>query len=166
MALTNRLRTVRGHSTAAGTGALAALLLVVVGGSPMYVRWVQEHTDPNGAGGWFLRLLAWPAWRLHSDDPAQGVLAADLRAILLVIVAVALLYLLPAAQVARVPGSASQFFSGWAAYALAGGFTALLAAFLGPGGSLLAAFEATSTGVTYGFFAGWIIGLASLGGRA
>lgn len=94
------------------------------------------------------------------------MLAADLRAVLLVILAAALLYLLPAAQVARVGNSTSQFFSGWAAYALAGGFTALLAAPFGPGGSLLTAFQATSTGVTYGFFAGWIVGLASLGGRA
>ncbi|MEU2615561.1 hypothetical protein ABZ570_28900 [Micromonospora sp. NPDC007271] len=166
MALTNRPRTIRGYSTAAGTGALAALLLVGVGGSPMYAGWVHDHTDPDGAGGWFLRLLAWPAWRLHSDDPAQSVLAADLRAILLVILAAALLYLLPAAQVARVAGSASQFFSGWAAYALAGGFTALVAALFEPGGSLLAAFQSASTGVSYGFFAGWVIGLASLGGRA
>ncbi|SCE73563.1 hypothetical protein GA0074695_0701 [Micromonospora viridifaciens] len=166
MALTNRPRTIRGYSTAAGTGTLAALLLVAVCGSPAYVGWVQDHTDPNGAGGWFLRLLAWPAWRLHSDDPSQSVLAADLRAILLVILAGVLLYLLPAARVARVPGSASQFFSGWAAYALAGGLTALVAALFGPGGSLLAAFQAASTGVSYGFFAGWIIGLASLGGRA
>ncbi|MCW3813112.1 hypothetical protein ONA91_01385 [Micromonospora sp. DR5-3] len=166
MALTNRVRTVSGYGTAAGTGTLAALLLVGVCGSPMYVGSVQDHTDPNGAGGWFLRLLAWPAWRLHADDPSQGVLAADLRAILLVILAAALLYLLPAAQVARVQGSASQFFSGWAAYALAGGCTGLLATLLGPDGSLLAAFQAASTGAGYGFFAGWIIGLASLGGRA
>jgi hypothetical protein len=165
MALANRLRTVSGYGTAAGTGTLAALLLVGVCGSPLYVGWVQ-HTDPNGAGGWLLRLLAWPAWRLHADDPSQSVLATDLRAILLVILAAALLYLLPASQVARVQGTASQFLSGWAAYALAGGFTALLAALFGPGGSLLAAFQATGTGVTYGFFAGWIIGLASLGGRA
>ncbi|MFE9201028.1 hypothetical protein [Micromonospora sp. NPDC007230] len=166
MALRNRPRIVSRYGTAAGTGALAALLLVGVCGSPVYVGWVQDHTDPNGAGGWFLRLLAWPAWRLHADDPSQGVLAADLRAILLVVLAAALLYLLPATQVARVQGSASQFLSGWAAYALAGGFAGLLATLLGPGGSLLGAFQTASAGVGYGFFAGWIIGLASLGGRA
>ncbi|PWU47428.1 hypothetical protein DLE60_19395 [Micromonospora globispora] len=166
MALTNRPRTVSGYGTAAGTGALAALLLVGVCGSPMYAGWVQDHTDPNGAGGWFLRLLAWPAWKLHSDDPHQGVLANDLRAILLVILAVAFLYLLPTSQAARVQSSASQFFSGWAAYVLAAGFAALLSALLGPDGSLYAAFQATGTGVTYGFFAGWIVGTASLGGRA
>ncbi|MGC3863311.1 hypothetical protein ACPSM1_24350 [Micromonospora chersina] len=166
MALTNRPRTIGAYGTAAGTGTLAALLLVAVCGSPMYVGWVQDHTDPTGAGGWFLRLLAWPAWRLHADDPSQGVLATNLRAILLVVLAAALLYLLPGPQVARVESSGSQFFSGWGAYALAAGCTALLATLLGPHGSLFAAFQGASTGVTYGFFAGWIVGLASLGGRA
>ncbi|KKK04796.1 hypothetical protein [Micromonospora sp. HK10] len=165
MALDNRPRSISRYGTAAGTGALAALLLVGVCGSPMYAGWVRD-TDPNGAGGWFLQLLAWPAWQLHADDPSRSVLATDLRAVLLVVLAVALLYLRPAAQVARVQGSASQFLSGWAAYVLAAGFSALLSALLGPDGSLLAAFQGTGTGVTYGFFAGWIIGLASLGGRA
>ncbi|MFF5174074.1 hypothetical protein ACFY3U_15710 [Micromonospora sp. NPDC000089] len=165
MAVTNRPRTVRGPGTAAGTGTAAALLLIAVCGSPWYVGWAA-HTDPNSAGGWFLRLLAWPAWRLEPAGPGQGVLAADLRAILLAVLAATFLYLLPAAQVARVPGSASQFLSGWAAYTLAGGLATLLAALLTGGGSLLAAFETTGTGATYGLFAGWIIGLASLGGRA
>ncbi|WP_089157621.1 hypothetical protein [Micromonospora sp. NBS 11-29] len=163
MALTNRPRTVPRYGTAAGTGTLAAFLLVAVGGSPMYVGWAQEHTDPTGAGGWFLRLLAWPAWRWHADE---GMFATNLRAILLIVLAAALLYLLPGPQVDRVAASGSQFLSGWGAYALAAGLTALLATLLGPHGTLFAAFQATSTGVTYGFFAGWIVGLASLGGRA
>ena len=74
------------------------------------------------------------------------MLATDLRAILLLVFAAGLLYLLPAGQVARVPGSASQFFSGWAAYTLAGAAAALLAALFTSGGSLLAAFETTGTG--------------------
>ncbi|GAA3770806.1 hypothetical protein [Micromonospora maritima] len=163
MALTNRPRTVPRYGTAAGTGTLAAFLLVAVGGSPMYGDWAQGHTDPTGAGGWFLRLLSWPAWRWHADE---GLLTANLRAILLLVVAAALLYLLPGPQVDRVAASGSQFLSGWGAYALAGGITALLATLLGPHGTLFAAFQAASSGVTYGFFAGWIVGLASLGGRA
>lgn len=111
-------------------------------------------------------MLAWPAWRVDSTDQGHGVLATDLRAILLLVSAAALLYLLPAGQVARVPGSASQFFSGWAAYTLAGAVATLLAALLTADGPLQAAFETTATGAGYGFFAGWIIGLASLGGRA
>ncbi|MEU1888507.1 hypothetical protein [Micromonospora sp. WMMD987] len=166
MALTQRPRTVRGYGTAAGTGTVAALILVGVCGSPWYVGWAEDHTAPDSAGGWYLRLLSWPAWRVDPADPDHGVLATDLRAILLLVFAAVLLYLLPAGQVARVPGSASQFFSGWAAYTLAGAAATLLAALLTADGPLQAAFETTTTGAGYGFFAGWIIGLASLGGRA
>ncbi|MER5336435.1 hypothetical protein [Micromonospora sp. NPDC002717] len=165
MALTNPPRAGGRYGTAAGTGALAALLLVAVCGSPAYVGWATG-TDPNSAGGWFLQLLAWPAWRFDGGDASGGLLVANLRAVLLVILAVVFLYLLPATQVARVQGSASQFFSGWAAYVLAGGFASLLAAFLGPDPSLLTAIQSAGTGATYGFLSGWIIGTASLGGRA
>ncbi|MEK8109054.1 hypothetical protein NKG94_38250 [Micromonospora sp. M12] len=65
-----------------------------------------------------------------------------------------------------VPGPVSQFFSGWAAYVLAGGLAAVLAALLGPAPSLLGALQDASTGAGYGFLTGWIIGTASLGGRA
>ncbi|MFI0795396.1 hypothetical protein ACH4OY_22370 [Micromonospora rubida] len=163
---TNRSGAVSRYGTAAGTGTLAVLMLVGVCGSPLYVGWAEDNTDPNGAGGWFMRLLAWPAWRLSSDEPGQGVLATDLRAILLVILAAALLYLLPASQVARVQGSFSQFFSGWGAYVLAAGLAALVSTLLGPDPSLLAALQSAGTGATYGFLSGWIIGTASLGGRA
>jgi hypothetical protein len=166
MAATKQSRAAGGYGTAAGTGAAAALILVGVCGSPWYVDWAEANTDPSSAGGWFLRLLAWPAWRLESGEPGQGVLATDLRAILLVVFALAFLYLLPSPQVARVQGSFSQFFSGWAAYVLAGAVGTLLAALLTSGGTLLADFQTTGTGATYGFFAGWIVGLASLGGRA
>ncbi|MBQ0891975.1 hypothetical protein KBX37_02475 [Micromonospora sp. U56] len=166
MALTNRPRTASGYGTAAGTGTLAALILVGVCGSPWYVDWAEAHTDPNSAGGWFLRLLAWPAWRLEAAGGEHGVLATDLRAILLLVFAATFLYLLPTSQVARVQGSVSQFLSGWSAYVLAAATATLLAALLTSDGPLLADFQTTGTGATYGFFAGWIIGTASLGGRA
>ncbi|MBM0233102.1 hypothetical protein JNW91_15270 [Micromonospora sp. STR1_7] len=154
------------YGTAAGTGALAVLLLVGICGSPAYTGWAATQTDPDSAGAFYLRLLAWPAWRLDADGQPGGLFAADLRAVLLVVLAVALLYLLPAAQVARVPGSVSQFFSGWAAYVLAGGLAAVLAALLGPDPSMLGALQDASAGAGYGFLSGWIIGTASLGGRA
>ncbi|PWR06024.1 hypothetical protein DKT68_23840 [Micromonospora acroterricola] len=166
MSLFHRTGSVSRHGTAAGTGALAVLLLVGICGSPAYTRWAGTQTDPDSAAAFYVRLLAWPAWRLDADGQAGGLLAADLRAILLVVLAVALLYLLPAAQVARVPGSVSQFFSGWAAYVLAGGLAAVLAAPFGPDPSLLGAFQDATTGAGYGFLSGWIIGTASLGGRA
>ena len=113
-----------------------------------------------------MRLLAWPAWRLDADGQAGGLFAADLGPCCWWFSRRRLLYLLPAAQVARVPGSVSQFFSGWAAYVLAGGFAAVLAALLGPNPSMLGALQDAGTGAGYGFLSGWIIGIASLGGRA
>jgi hypothetical protein len=166
MGLFHRSGPVSRYGTAAGTGALAVLLLVGICGSPAYTGWAGTRADPASAGDYYLRLLAWPAWRLDADGQPGGLLAADLRAVLLVVLAVALLYLLPAAQVARVPGPVSQFFSGWAAYVLAGGLAAVLAAPFGPDPSLLGALQDASSGASYGFLSGWIIGTASLGGRA
>ncbi|GAB3951269.1 hypothetical protein GCM10027614_52990 [Micromonospora vulcania] len=65
-----------------------------------------------------------------------------------------------------MPGSVSQFFSGWAAYVLAAGLAAVLAALFGPDPSMLGALQDASAGAGYGFLTGWIIGTASLGGRA
>ncbi|GGM30106.1 MULTISPECIES: hypothetical protein [Micromonospora] len=165
MAVTNGTGTARGHGTAAGPGTFAALLLVAVCGSPAYADWAEANTDPSGAGGWFMRLLAWPSWQFGFDE-VPGMAPGDLRAILVVVLAALFLYLLPAAQTARAPGGLSQFFSGWAAYVLAGAFAALLGSLLGTDASLMTAFQAVGTGATYGVFAGWIVGAASLGGRA
>lgn len=158
MALTNR------YKTATGAGTLAALILVLVFGSPWYVDWAEENTDVNTAGGWFLRLLAWPAWRFDSNDSVQDVVANDLRAILVVLLAALFLYLLPGSQLARARGTLSQFFAGWGAYVFAGAFAALLTTLIRSNPSLLGAFQAAGSGATYGLFTGWIIGIATLGG--
>jgi hypothetical protein len=157
MALTNR------YKTATGAGTLAALVLVLVFGSPWYVDWVRDNTNDNTAGGWFLRLLAWPAWRFDSDDALQDVVAADLKAILVVVLTAVFLYLLPGTQLARARGTLSQFFAGWSAFVFAGAFAALLTALIRSNPSLLGAFQAAGAGATYGFFVGWIIGIAALG---
>jgi hypothetical protein len=158
MALTNR------YKTATGTGTLAALILVLVFGSPWYVDWAQKNTDANTAGGWFLRLLAWPTWRVDSSDSLQDIVSADLKAILVVVLTALFLYLLPGSQLARARGTLSQFFAGWASYVFAGAFAALIAALVHSNPSLLAAFQAAGSGATYGFFVGWIVGIAALGG--
>ena len=146
------------YRTAPGAGTLAALLLVLVFGSPAYVNWAQSSTDSNTAGGWFMRLLAWPAWRFDADDSVQQVVADDIKAILLVILSFAFLAILPAAR------SGSQFLQGWAAYIFAAASAGLLAAFVQTGPTLLNAFQAAGTGAIYGLFVGWIVGAASLGG--
>lgn len=158
MALTNR------YKSAPGAGTLAALILVLVFGSPWYVNWAAHNTDPKTAGGWFLRLLAWPAWRLDSNDSLQDVFAADLKAILVVALTALFLYLLPGSQLARARGTLSQFFAGWASYIFAGAFAALITTLIKSNPSLVGAFQAAGDGAEYGLFTGWIIGIATLGG--
>lgn len=75
------------------------------------------------------------------------------------------LYMLPGSQLARARGTISQFFAGWAAYIFAGGFAALLTTLFLANPSLLGAFNAAGSGAAYGLFVGWIVGLATLGGR-
>lgn len=158
MALTNR------YKTATGAGTLAALLLVLVFGSPFYRDWVTDNTNENTAGGWFLRLLAWPAWRFDSGDTLQDIIADDLRAILVVVLTAVFLYLLVGTQLARARGTLSQFFAAWGAYVFAGAFAALITTLFRSNPTLLSAFQAAGAGATYGFFVGWIIGLVALGG--
>ena len=108
MALGNR------YKSAPGAGTLAALILVLVFGSPWYADWATKNTNPNTAGGWWLRLLAWPHWEFNSNDSLREIVVGDLRAILLVVLTALFLYLLPGSQLARARGTISQFFAGWA----------------------------------------------------
>ena len=158
MALGNR------YKSAPGAGTLAALILVLVFGSPWYADWANDNTSPNTAGGWFLRLLTWPHWTFNSNDSLREIIVGDLKAILLIVLTAVFLYLLPGSQLARARGTISQFFAGWASYIFAGGFAALFTALFLANPSLKTAFEAAGNGATYGLFVGWIVGLATLGG--
>ncbi|GIF76584.1 hypothetical protein [Asanoa siamensis] len=158
MALTNR------YKSATGSGTIAALVLVLVFGSPWYRDWVNDNYTDQTAGGWFLRLLSYPAWRFDSSDRLQDVLADDLRAILVVVLTALFLYLLPGSQLARARGTVSQLFAGWSAFVFAGAFAGLITALVRYNPTLLNAFGAAGQGATYGLFVGWIIGLATLGG--
>jgi hypothetical protein len=159
MALGNR------YKTAPGAGTLAALILVLVFGSPWYVHWAARNTNGNTAGGWWLQLLAWPRWSFNSNDSLRTIIVDDLRAILLILLTALFLFLLPGSQLARARGTISQFFAGWAAYIFAGGLAALLAALFLTNPSLLNAFRVAGAGASYGLFVGWVVGLATLGGR-
>jgi hypothetical protein len=158
MALGNR------YKSAPGAGTLAALILVLVFGSPWYADWVRDNTNPRTAGGWFLQLLNWPHWQFNSNDSLREIIVDDLRAILLVLLTALFLFLLPGSQLARARGTISQFFAGWAAYIFAAGFAALFTTLFLANPSLLGAFTAAQTGAGYGIFTGWIVGLATLGG--
>ncbi|HYN94055.1 MAG TPA: hypothetical protein VES42_09430 [Pilimelia sp.] len=153
------------YKSAIGAGTLAAFLLVLIFGSPWYVDWSRDNTEADTAGGWFLRLLAWPAWSFDPEDSVQDLIARDLRAILVVVLTALFLYMLPGSQLARARGTLSQLFAGWGAYVFAGAFASLLAALIQANPTLLGAFQAAGSGAGYGFFVGWIVGLAALGGR-
>ncbi|HEU4424295.1 MAG TPA: hypothetical protein VFR67_17340 [Pilimelia sp.] len=154
----------RRYKSAVGAGTLAAFLLVLIFGSPWYVDWARDNTDPDTAGGWFLRLLAWPAWSFDSDESIQDTVARDLRAILVVLLTALFLFMLPGSQLARARGTLSQFFAGWASYVFAGAFAALFTTLIRSNPSLLGAFQSAGEGAAYGLFVGWIIGIAALGG--
>jgi hypothetical protein len=151
------------YRTATTAGALAALILVLIFGSPWYVDWMRDSADENTAGGWFLRLLAWPAWAFDPDLPLRDVIANAIRAILVVVFTALFLHLLAGHQLARARGTASQFFAAWGAYVFTGALAGGLAAVVLTDPSLLRVFLAASAGATYGLFTGWIIGAAVLG---
>jgi len=159
MALSNR------YKSAPGAGTAAALILVLVFGSPWYRNWAEDNTDPETAGGWFLRLLGWPAWQISGDDSLREILVNDLKAILVIVLTAVFLYMLPGSQLARARGTLSQFFAGWASYIFAAGFAALITTLFLRNPSLLGAFTQAGDGASYGLFVGWIVGLATLGGR-
>jgi len=159
MALGNRVK------SAPSAGTLAALILVLVFGSPWYGHWVEKNTKTNTAGGWWLRQLHWPTWSFRSSDSIRTIFVGDLRAILVVLLALLFLILLPGSQQSEARGTLSQCFAGWGAYVFAGAFASLIATLFLANPSLARAFLSAASGATYGLYSGWIVGLATLGGR-
>ncbi|MFL6115011.1 MAG: hypothetical protein ACJ786_27245, partial [Catenulispora sp.] len=104
-------------------------------------------------------------WSFNSNDALRTIVVNDLKAILVVVLTLLFLYLLPGSQLARARGTISQFFAGWAASVFGAGFAALLATLFVANPSLVGAFMAGGAGAAYGLYVGWIIGLATLGGR-
>ena len=151
--------------TATSIGALIALVLVLIFGSPTYVHWVNANTNPNTAGGLFMRTLAWPAWSFDSRLPVRDLLAQDLKAILLVAFTAVFLTMLAGAELSRARGTFAAFFSGWAAVIFAGALAGLLSAFVSAQAGLFTALLWAVQGAGYGLLVGWIIGLAQMGAR-
>jgi len=150
--------------TAPGVAVLVALILVLIFGSPAYVDWANRHAG-NNAWGFFLKSLAWPAWSFSSTQSIQTVLATDIRAILLIVFTGLFVAALAGAQLAAARGGLSQFLAGWGGYLFAGALAGFVAAFIQSNASVLGAFGWAASGVAYGLFVGWIIGLAVLGTR-
>lgn len=148
------------YRTATGAGTLVAFLLVLIFGSPWYVDWVQ-----SGDRGLFLETLAWPSWNFNTDQSVRELLAADLKAILLVAFTALFLTLLVGAQLASARGTISAILTGWAAYMFAAALAALITAFLLANASVATAVVAAAGGAGYGLIVGWIVGIASMAGR-
>lgn len=148
------------YRTATGAGTLVAFLLVLIFGSPWYVDWVN-----SGKRGLFLETLAWPAWNFDTDQSVRALLAADLKAILLVAFTALFITLLVGAQLASARGTISAILTGWAAYIFAAALAALVTAFLLADASVASAVISATAGAAYGLVVGWIIGLASMAGR-
>lgn len=153
------------YRTAAGAATLVAFILVLVFGSPWYVHWVNGNTRADTAGGLFLRTLAWPAWSFDSKAQVRDVLAADLKALLLLLFTALFVSLIAGAELAKARGTMAALFAGWGAYIFAGAVAGLIAAFVVVHATLFGALLWASGGAAYGLFVGWIIGLASMAGR-
>ncbi|HKS98538.1 MAG TPA: hypothetical protein VJT31_03320 [Rugosimonospora sp.] len=152
------------YRTAPGIAALVALILVLAFGNPSYARFADQQNGRT-VGGYFLQQLAWPRWTFSSSDSVRTLLANDLKALLLVILAAVFASLLVSSQLARERAHVSQFFAGWGSYIFAGAFAGLIAAWLQVHASLFGALMWASGGATYGLFVGWIMGLALFGAR-
>src|SRR4051812_31583595 len=78
--------------TAAGTVATAVLVLAF--GNQAFTEWEDRHAH-NNTWGFFLRTLAWPRWAVGPSDSSNAavrvLIANDLRAILLIVFAAAIL---------------------------------------------------------------------------
>jgi hypothetical protein len=153
------------YRSAAGAATLVAFLLVLIFGSPWYVHWVNANTRADTAGGLFLRTLAWPAWSFDSKAQVRDVLAADLKALLLLLFTALFVSLMAGAELARARGTLAALMSGWGAYIFAGAAAGLIAALIVVHASLLGALLGAYAGAGYGLFVGWIIGLASMAGH-
>jgi hypothetical protein len=151
--------------TASGVGTLAAFLLVLIFGSPIFVDWVNNHTRPDTAGGLFLRTLAWPAWSFDSHTAVRDLLAQDLKAILLIVFVALFLTVLAGAELARARGTLADFVSGWSAVIFAAALAGFVTAFLSVHTGLYTALLWALGGAGYGLITGWIIGLAQNGAR-
>ena len=147
--------------TVAGAGILATALLVLLFGNQAVTEWVDRHTTTNNLWGWFLDKLTWPAWALgprnSSNDAMRDLLAADLRALFLVLF-VALILGLAAKSIS---GGAAGFLIGWASLIFAAALAAFVTAFIISNPSLLGALGSAQAGSAYGLFVGWIVGIAT-----
>ncbi|GAA4709067.1 hypothetical protein [Phytohabitans rumicis] len=152
--------------TVSAAGTIVALLLVLAFGNSVYRNWVDDHTSATDAGGFFLRQLAWPGWSFDTDQSLRDLIAADLKAILVVVLTAVFLGLLAVAPGWGLRGILSAVVTGWAGFMFAAAIAGLLAAFVATNATVVSAFSQAGGGAVYGLFVGWIVGLVSLAFRS
>ncbi len=145
--------------TTTASGVIAVLVLVFVFGSPPFGDWARDNATGTGALDLFLSILAWPSWDFTLDAPARDVLAMVLRAVLVVVLTAAFL---TALAWPRTGNAGAQLLTGWASVVFAGAAAGLIMGLIQSDASAPAVFALISSGATYGIFAGWIVGLATL----
>ncbi|MBV1854198.1 hypothetical protein [Catellatospora tritici] len=147
-------------------GIIATAALVLVFGNQPFVEWVHNHTNPDSAWGWFLRVLTWPQWAFGPIDGSsramRQLLANDLRALLLILFVALILGVVAKA----VTGGAGGFFLGWSALIFASALAAFLTSFIIANPTLVGAFQTAAGGSAYGLFAGWIVGAVTATAKA
>ena len=151
--------------TVTGAGTIVALVLVLAFGNSAYRDWVNNNTGADNAGGFFLRQLTWPQWSFSSSAALRDLLAADLKALLLVVFTAVFLSLLAVAPGWGLRGVLGAIVAGWGGFVFAAALAGLVAAFLAVHASLLTAFSWAGGGAVYGLFVGWIVGLTTLAFR-
>src|SRR5690242_12008958 len=110
------------YRTAPSIAAFVTLILVLVFGNPSYARFAdRQHLGE--VGGFFLNILSWPRWTFSSNSSVRTLLAEDLKALLLIILAYVFVALMAGTQLASARGSVAQFFTGWGAFIFAAVFS-------------------------------------------
>jgi hypothetical protein len=149
--------------TVTGAGVIATAALVLLFGNQAVTEWVNNHTKGDNLWGWFLRALTWPSWLLGPSDrvSARGVLAEDLKALLLIVFVGVILGMVSKS----IAAGAGGFVLGWASLVFASALAAFLTAFILENPNIIQALENAAAGSAYGLFVGWIVGSATAGAK-
>jgi hypothetical protein len=148
--------------TATFLATITALILVLAFGNGSYQSWVEHHAAGKSVGDLFLQALAWPHWTFSSKDSVRDMVAADLTAILIILLTWVFVLVVGRGPWSGVRGGIGHFLHGWAAYIFAASFAALIGALIASNASAAGAVIAATAGATYGLVVGWIVGLVTL----
>ncbi|HEY1487022.1 MAG TPA: hypothetical protein VGF84_13025 [Micromonosporaceae bacterium] len=148
--------------TATFLATITAFILVLAFGNSSYQHWAEHHASGRSIGDLFLRALAWPHWMVSSNDSVRNMVAADLTAILIVLLTWVFVLFVGRGPWSGLRGGVGHFLHGWAAYIFAASFAAFIGALIASNSSFGGAVVAATAGAAYGLVVGWIVGLVTL----